>query len=72
MAELHNGILNTLYGSLHTDEHFNKELQHVMKRKREGFELLFYRDKFNRIKVKRGGEWWVMTTLAEYDDFYKA
>lgn len=71
MANLHTGVMNTLYGKLHSDEHFNKELKHVMEKKRQGIDIIFFRDKFGRLKVKRGGVWWVMTQLAEHDPFYK-
>ncbi len=71
MAELHNGVLNKLYGKLRTDKEYNLELRRIMEIINSGVNIQYYTDKFNRIMVKRGGIWWVMKDLAKLDEFYE-
>lgn len=60
-----------LYGRLTSDEQFTKQIHHLMKLKSEGHPLEYYTDKYNRIRVKHGGTWYVMEELAKHIPMYR-
>ncbi len=67
MAELHNGILNTLYGKIDSDKKFNSDLQHLQKLKRDtGVDYQYFRNKYNQIMLKHSGKWYTYTELSKH------
>jgi hypothetical protein len=57
---------NRVYGELETSEDFSKRLKHLMDMQDDGFPMTYYRDKFNRVRIKHGQTWWVMGNLAKH------
>lgn len=66
MSELHNGMLNRMYGKQESDEVFTKRIHHLMKLKEQGHPVIYYRDSFNRVRIKHGNKWWLMSELCKH------
>lgn len=66
MAELHNGVLNKLYGKIDSDEEFTAIIKHINKLTSEGFPVNWYRDAHNRVRVRHGHTWYLYKDLMEH------
>lgn len=66
MAELHNGVLNKLYGKIDSDEEFTAIIKHINKLTSEGFPVNWYRDNHNRVRVKHGHTWYLYKDLSKH------
>lgn len=70
MAHKHEGLNNRIYGKIDTDDEFTKKIHHVMKLINQGYPVIYFRDKYNRVRVLRNEEWWVIDDLANYEKLY--
>lgn len=70
MAEVHQGINKRIYGRVQSDEEFTTRIKHIKKLQSEGYPVSWFRTNYNQIKVKRGGQWWLIDKLAEMESKY--
>ena len=70
MAYMHQGMNQQLLGRMDSDEEFTKKLHHIMKLIDMGYPVMYFRDKFNRLRILRNETWWVIDDLAVHEKLY--
>jgi len=70
MAYMHEGVNRQLLGRIDSDEEFTKKLHHIMKLIDRGYPVMYFRDKFGRLRILRNEVWWVIDNLADHEKLY--